>query len=120
MYDSLCQFLRMNALGRTFESVKVVAGDGFFNQEVIVELGFVNAKFIYDRWHLLDSRLKGMLNTGYELLKSYLTLMVHASSESDYECILLSAKNLVEAQRSKNYQDKEDLEHFQSLCSNYS
>ncbi len=64
MYEFLCQFLRTNAPGRTFESVNVVAGDGFFNQEVVVELGFVNAKFIYDWQHLLDLGLNGMFNTG--------------------------------------------------------
>ncbi len=67
-----------------------------------------------------DSGLKGIFNTGYELLKSHLTLMVHASSKSDYERILILVKNLLEAWRSKNYQDKEDLGHFQSLRSNYS
>lgn len=61
-----------------------------------------------------------MFPTGYELLKSHIPLMVHTSSESDYECILLSTKNLLEAQTSKNNQDKEDLEHFLSLCCNYS
>ncbi len=60
MYEFLCDFLRKNAPDRAFESVKVVAGNGFFNQEVIFELGFTNAKFIYNRWHLLNLGLKGM------------------------------------------------------------
>ncbi len=93
MYEFLCDFLRKNAPGRSFESMKVVASNGFFNQEIIFELGFTNAKFIYDRWHLLDSGLKGMFPTSCELLKSHLISMAHASSKSDFEHILLSANN---------------------------
>ncbi len=113
------EFLRTNAPGRSFKSVKVVAGDVFFTQDMILEFGFVYATFIYDRWHLLDSGLKGMFQTSYELLKSHLVSMVHASSESNFERILLSANNLLQAQTSKNIQDKEDLHIFQSICGNY-
>ncbi len=60
MYQFLCQYLRTNAPGRSFELVKVVAGDVFFTQDMILEFGFVNVTFIYDQWHLLDSGLKGM------------------------------------------------------------
>ncbi len=63
MYDYLCKFHKTNAPGRAFESVNVVANNGFFSQEMIVEFGFVNATFIYDRWHLLDSGLKSMFPT---------------------------------------------------------
>ncbi len=35
-------------------------------------------------------------------------LVVHASSKSDIECILLSANNLLDAKLSKKKQDKED------------
>ncbi len=45
--------------------------------------------------------------------------MVHASSESDFERILISANNLLDAQTSKNNQDKEDLQNFQSICHSY-
>ncbi len=119
MYEFLCDFLRKNAPGRSFESMKVVDSNGFFNQEIIFELGFTNAKFIYDRWHLLDSGLKGMFPTSCELLKSHLISMTHASSKSDFEHILLSANNLLDAQLSKNNQDKEDLTYFQSILGNY-
>ncbi len=38
IYSFLCDFLRKNAPGRAFESVKVVAGKGSFNQEIILNL----------------------------------------------------------------------------------
>lgn len=112
MYKFLCQFLKTNVPGRAFESGNVVASDGFFSQEMIVEFGFVNATFIYDWWHLLDSGLKGMFPTSYKLLKSHLISMVHASSVSDFKWILISANKLLDAQTSKNNQDKEDLQLF--------
>ncbi len=86
---------------------------------MILEFGFINATFIYDQWHLLDSGLKGMFQTSYKLLKSHLVSMVHASSKSNFEQILLSANNLLQAQTSKNIQDKEELHIFQSIHGNY-
>ncbi len=91
----------------------------FFTQVVINGLGFTNAQFIYNQRHFLDSGLKGMFPTSYDLLKGHLISMVNASNESDYECILTSANNLLQSQTSKNNQDTKDLRVFAENCGIY-
>ncbi len=107
--EFLCDFLLRNERQMLFGSINVVAGDVFFSPEVIAELGFPNAKFLYHQWHLLNTGLRGMFLMSYELLMSHLVSMIHALSESDFEQMLLSDNNLLDAQNSKNKQDKEDL-----------
>ena len=57
MYQFACNFMAVNAPGRTLSEVIAVVADGFFDQELIRKLGFGNAYFIQDQWHLLDSGL---------------------------------------------------------------
>jgi len=39
-------------------SYLIISGDGFFSQEIINRIGFTNAKFITDRWHLYENLKK--------------------------------------------------------------
>jgi len=96
MYEFMASFLHKNAPGRPLTSVDVVAGDGFFTQEMIHRLGFSNAHFITDRWHLVDSGL--VLKFGHaahELLNPHLMTMVNANSEVEYEAALQAAHVLL-------------------------
>ena len=54
-YQFVTDFLSRNSPGLPKEDVKVVTGDGFFNQEMIThDFGFTNAKYISDWFHLFD------------------------------------------------------------------
>jgi len=56
-----------------------------FDQDLIQKLGFVNAHFILDQWHLLDSGLVKIFGkSGHELLQGYLVKMVKSKSEEDF------------------------------------
>ena len=49
MYHFLAAFLGESAPGRPLSEVSVVAGDGFFDQEMIIASGFTLANFINDQ-----------------------------------------------------------------------
>ena len=55
MYGAQAAFLEEYAPGCPLSEVLIVAGDRFFNQSVVVSMGFTNATFIVDQWHLYDS-----------------------------------------------------------------
>ena len=114
-YKFIAKFLSESAPGRPLEEVSIVAGDGFFDQETIAEFGFVNARFITDRWHLLDSGLCKMFgDRAYGLLQGHLKRMVEATTEKDFEDILCLAKELLGAQPQRDMQMEKDLEDFAS------
>ena len=72
MYKFMAQFLSESAPGRPLSEVNIVAGDGFFDQQMIVEMGFIKAQYITDRWHLLDSGLcKRFGKCAYDLLNYF-------------------------------------------------
>jgi hypothetical protein len=58
MYTAQASFLAKYAPGRGLCTVQVVAGDVFFYKNMVKEMGFPNARFIMDRFHLFDSGLK--------------------------------------------------------------
>ena len=69
MYAAQADFLKEFAPECSLNEVMMVAGDGFFDQSLIRKMGFTNARFIQDHWHLYDSGLKQMFGpAGYELL----------------------------------------------------
>ena len=69
-YRGMSDFLRKHTPLRPLSSVNIVSGDGFFDQKLIQSMGFINATFVMDRWHLRESGLLKMFGpTGYGLLK---------------------------------------------------
>jgi hypothetical protein len=86
MYQFACNFMKVHSPGRLLSDVHAVAADGFFDQDLIQKLGFINAHFILDQWHLLDSGLVKIFGkSGYELLQGYLVKMVKSESEEDFQ-----------------------------------
>ena len=80
-----------------------MAGDGFFDQLVIINKGFTNAHFIQDHWHLYDSGLKKTFDSsGYDLLKNYLVRMVQSKSSEEFHDIYVVGKILLEGQDQKD------------------
>ena len=55
MYCAQARFLEEYAPGCPLSEVLIVAGDVFLNQSVVHSMGFTNATFIVDHWHLYDS-----------------------------------------------------------------
>ena len=121
MYHFVASFLGGSAPGRPLSEVSIVAGDGFFDQEMIIAFGFTNAKYITDQWHLLDSGLCKMFGKrAYVLLKGHLVRMVKATSETEFEEVLQSANELLLHQLKRNGQMEQDLATFASRRKTYS
>lgn len=80
MYNFVADFPAESATGRLLLLVNSVAGDGFFDQEMIVKFGFDNAIFIMDHFHLYCSSNTGLVKifdkAGRELLNGHLILMI--------------------------------------------
>ena len=58
----------------------------FFNQDMVIDLGFVNAAFITDQHHLIDSGLAQKFGkAGSDLLKGHLLGMIRAPTEVDFK-----------------------------------
>ena len=92
-YDFMCKFLIECSPGRNPEDVHVVAGDGFFGQQMIVKFGFVNAKFIADWHHLFKDGLTDHFGeSGCATIKPSLIQMIKAKSEDFFEQALTNAK----------------------------
>ncbi len=58
MYQFAADFLAEFSPERPLASVDIVAGDGYFSQDFIFRLGFTEARFVLNMWHLLDSSLE--------------------------------------------------------------
>jgi len=120
MYKFVADFLGESAPGRPLTDVNIVSGDGLFDQDMVIELGFVNARFHADQWHLLDSGLSQKFGkAGYELLKGHLVKMVQANSEQEYNDILQAATDLLQSQLQRDGQLESVLEEFASLRETY-
>ena len=57
VYKFLCQFLINNSPGQLPTEVILVAGGGFFNQEMVKCFGFFIAKYLMDWFHLFNTGL---------------------------------------------------------------
>ena len=81
-YLSKANFLARHAPRRPLSEVKIVPGDGFLDEEIVTRLGFINAAFVADQWHLLDSGLKKMVGkAGHALIGTHLARMVTADMQ---------------------------------------
>ena len=120
MYHFVAKFLAENAPARPLSDVKIVAGDGFFNQDMINKFGFTMAKFLLDHWHLHDSGLTQMFGkAGHELLKGHLTEMIQAESEERFNQVIKAARELLQAQKVRNGETEKAFETFVSQRESY-
>ena len=121
MYKCLSKFLGDFSPGRPLSMVEIVSGDAFFDQEMVIDLGFVNASFITDQHHLIDSGLaKKFGKGGCDLLKGHLIEMIRSPTETDFQNTLQSAKELPESMTPRNGQLESDLLEFAGLKNTYS
>lgn len=113
MNNFVARFLKECTPGCQLSSVAIVAGNGLFDHEMIVNFGFVNAMFHVDHFHLYDSGLvKYFGQSGYELLKGHLAKMIQAKSVHQFDDVLCAARELLVAQQARNGQLEQDLETF--------
>jgi hypothetical protein len=120
MYQFVSSFLAESVPGRPLSTVKIVAGDGYFDQEMIFNFGFTNAVFLMDQFHLLDSGLAEYFGiTWHALLKSHLQSMIHAKNEEDFNDVLNAAIHLVRAQPVRDGIIEQKLQDFAAKRSSY-
>jgi len=120
MYQFLALFLSENSPGRLLSAVNVVSGDGFFDQNMITELGFINARFITDQWHLFDSGLQKMFGkSAHDLLKSHLSRMIHAPSEKEFEDTFCAGQDLLKSVHARDGELEQKFEDFAALRDTY-
>jgi hypothetical protein len=92
MYQFAADFLAEFSPGCPLASVDIVAGDGYFSQDYIFRLGFTEARFILDMWHLLDSGLEKIFGkSGFMKPKTHLVKMVLSSSKDEFDITFKAA-----------------------------
>ena len=102
-YMFMCNFILTNTPMRPASSVHIVTGDGFFNQTMIEEFGFINAKYLKDWFHLFDSGLVDIFGeTGNTLVKGDLVQMIKADSEEHFEKAYSNARLILRQQQPRN------------------
>lgn len=120
MYKFIANFLGKNSLGRPLASVNVVAGDGFFDQDMISDLGFTNARYVTDKRHLIESGLRNKFGAAaHDLLNAHLLRMINAVSEREFDDTLLAAHSLLQSMPSQNGEWKQKLDEFASQRESY-
>ena len=77
-YNFLCKNLIEMCPGRTLNQYSCVAGDGFFNQDMIERLFCPDTKFVHDNWHLRES-WKSNFGMLFGVVKPYLDTMLYST-----------------------------------------
>ena len=120
MYQFISSFLADSVPGRPFSTVKIVAGDGYFDQEMIVNFGYTSALFLMDHFHLRDLGLADMFGkSGYELLKGHLEKMIDAWSEGIFNEVANASMLLLWAQPVRDGILEQKLLNFASKRQSY-
>ena len=101
-YKFMTAFLVKNTPNRPIENVNVVAGDGFFNEKMVNDLGFINANFIDDYFHLFDSVLPDHFGKYYPHLKPHLQQMSNALSKENFEHAVKMGTNILQQMTPRN------------------
>ena len=109
----MIKFLIESSPGKPPGDVHAVAGDGFFNQEMIVRFDFVNAKFIADWHHLFASGLSDHFGEHYsDLLHTELHQMIGSKSEEYFNTALSNAHLKLSQQTRRNLEIEKKLGEF--------
>jgi hypothetical protein len=90
-----------------------VTDDGFFDQSMVKKLGFKNAVFFADRWHITDSSLRKTFGpVWYTMPKGHLCRMNDAGSVEQFEATLSSARGMLHSMPVKNGEAETNLTDF--------
>ena len=109
-----------NTPARPAEKVNVVAGDGFFNQEMVKNLGFGNAIYMADYYHLFDTVLPDRFGKYFIHLIPHLIQMANCLSEDQFKLASNNGKSLLEEMSPRDLSIEEDFKNFIEERSTYS
>ena len=85
---------------RSKEDILVVAGDLFFNQNMVTnDFGLPNAIYVADQWHLILAVQKFMGPVIFEAINLFFRGMITANSENNFQ---ISARDLIKILNEKN------------------
>ena len=72
---------------RTLDDVYVVSADGFLDQKKVIELGFKNARYVCDQFHLIKVNIADAFKgTGhFQKLAKFIYQLFNSQSENDFE-----------------------------------
>ena len=118
-YKFMTAFLVKNTPRRPIESVNVVAGDGFFNQEMVNDLGFTNANFMTDQFDLFDSVLPDRFGKYYPHLKPHLQQMANALSKEKFEHAVKMGTNILQQITPRNAEVESKFHSFSEQRKTY-
>ena len=99
IYTAMGTFLRKYAPKRLLEDVRILSGDGFFDEKLTADIEFTNAQFIADHWHLSDAGLeKWFGKKQYALVHHFMLRLINANSKTEFDDLFHGALELVWAQ----------------------
>ena len=97
-----------------------MAGDVFFNQDMIHDIGLTNASFMADFYHLFDSVLpKKFGQSVYNSIESQLRGMANANSELYFERCHQKARSILENRTLRDSDAEESLSQFANNRNTY-
>ena len=72
---------------RTLDDVYVVSADGFLNQKKVIELGFKNARYVCDQFHLIKVNIADVFKgtSHFQKLERFIYQLFDSQSENDFE-----------------------------------
>ncbi len=111
--SSVCKFLLANSPGRSGEEVDVVSGDGLFSWQSLPTLGFPNASFVADWFHLFNFGLLDRFGShGFSLLEVHLFQMINTKSERFFDSALSNARTTLQNETIQDNKLMAKLEQF--------
>ena len=121
MYSFMIQFIAKSCPGRSLAEVQIVSADRFFTPKFVRDLGFINAVYIIDRWHLTSSGLDDIFGKqGADYLRGHLIQMIDANSEAQFDSVVVSANELLSTLSPRDEALETKFKDFVAMKHNYS
>ncbi len=112
-YKFMCNFLIRNTPGHDPDKVHVFSGDGFFDQAMVHDLGFRNARYLKDWSHLFFIGLTDKFGQyGAELLEDELKQMIRARNQEYFIQAKMNATTKLHQISPRNMLLEKKLEEF--------
>jgi hypothetical protein len=120
-YKFMCSFLIRNTPGHDSDKVHVFSGDGSFDQAMVHDLGFQNARYLKDWFHLFFTGLTDTFGQyGAELLEDELKQMIRARNQEYFIQAKMNATTKLHQISPHNMLLEKKLEEFANANHEYS
>ncbi len=97
MYQFVVSFIKKNCPRLSMDDVRFFATNQFLNQTEVERLGFKNAMFIIDQYHLQKSGLEDhFTSAGYDIVQEYVKRLIKSRSESMFNATADAARDLLQ------------------------